>query len=210
MDNMKLMARTRDERGSAASRRLRRAGEVPGILSGLGEEAVPLAVGNHELDKVLRSSAQLVTLALGSDEVEALIREVQWDAMGEKLLHVDFDRVRRGQTLELEIPLAFFGEPAGAAEGAIFQTHLTGLSVECLPSAIPESIEINVTALETGDEIRAGGIELPEGVVLASGFDPETLIATLSARAVEEEEEDEGEDGDADEPEVLTEKKEEL
>ena len=106
MDELKIMARTREERGSAASRRLRRAGEVPGILATQGQEPVPLAVGAHEFDKVLRSGAQLVTMHLDKEELEVLVREIQWDTFGEKLLHIDFDRVVRGEKLQVEIPLA--------------------------------------------------------------------------------------------------------
>ncbi len=209
MDEMTLTARTREERGSAASRRLRRAGEVPGNLVGLGMDPVSLAVNTTAFDKLLRTGAQLVTMRLDSEELDVLIRDIQWDAMGEKMLHVDFDRVKRGQKIELEIPLEFFGEPIGAAEGGVFQVHVTGLNVECLPRAIPDKIEIDVTELEVGAEVRAKDIELPEGVTLA-GIDPEMLIVNLTAQAVEVEEPAEGEEAEgAAEPEVLTEKKEE-
>ena len=208
MDELKIMARTRDERGSAASRRLRRAGEVPGILAGQGLDPVPLAVGAHEFDKVLRKGAQLVKMELGSEELEVLVREIQWDALGEKMLHIDFDRVKRGEKLEVEIPLEFYGEPVGAAEGGVFQTHLTSVNIACMPSAIPDSIEVIVTELGVGDEIRAKEIKLPEGVELA-GLDPETLVVNVTAQAIAEEEVDEVEDAEGeDEPEVLTEKKE--
>ncbi len=207
MDELKIMARTREERGSAASRRLRRAGEVPGILATQGQEPVPLAVGAHEFHKVLRSGAQLVTMHLGQEELEVLVREVQWDTFGEKMLHIDFDRVVRGEKLQVEIPLEFYGEPIGAAEGGVFQTHVNSINVECMPRAIPDSIEVVVSELEVGDEIRAKDIVLPEDVELA-GLDPETLIVNVSAQAGEEEavEGEEAEDGA--EPEVLTEKKE--
>ena len=209
MDELKITARTREERGSAASRRLRRAGEVPGILAGLGMDPVSLAVGAHEFDKIYRSGAQLVTMDLDSEEVEVLVRDIQWSPMGDKMLHVDFDRVKRGQKIEVEIALEFFGEPAGAAEGGVFQVHVPGIKVECLPRAIPDMIEIDVTELEVGDEVRAKDIKLPDGVALA-GLDPETLIVNVTAQAIvaEEPEEDEEAEGAA-EPEVLSEKKEE-
>jgi large subunit ribosomal protein L25 len=209
MDELKINARAREERGSAASRRLRRAGEVPGILATAGQEPVPLAVTTQEFEKVLRSGAQLVKMRLGEEELEVLVREIQWDAMGDNMLHVDFDRVVRGEKLTLEIPLEFFGEAAGVAEGGVFQTHLNTINVECLPRAIPDMVEIDVTALEIGGEIRARDITLPEGVELYE-IEPDTLIVNVTAQVVEEEEAEEGEEVEAGtEPEVISEKKEE-
>lgn len=207
MDELKIMARTREERGSAASRRLRRAGEVPGNLATVGQEPVALAVDAHELHKVLRSGGHLVSMNLAEEELEVLVREVQLDTFGEKVLHVDFDRVVRGEKLQVEIPLVFYGEPIGAEEGGVFQTHVNSINIECLPRAIPDSIEVVVSALDIGDEIRAKDIVLPEGVELA-GLDPEALIVNVSAQSVADEEEAEEEAEEGSEPEVLTEKKE--
>jgi large subunit ribosomal protein L25 len=206
MDEMKITARIRAERGSAASRRLRRAGEVPGLLATHGQDPVPLAVGAHEMGKVLRSGAQLVTMQLDQEELDVLVREIQWDTFGEMLLHVDFDRVVRGEKVKLQIPLVFYGEPAGALEGGVFQKHMKGIEVKCLPSAIPDTIEIDVTGLQIGDEIRVKEIVLPEGVDLAEG-DPEAMVANVSVRVAEREVEVEEPEGVV-EPEVLTEKQE--
>jgi large subunit ribosomal protein L25 len=204
MDTELLTARLREESGSRAARRLRRAGEIPAILIGQGKEPVQVAVPSFQFAKILRERTQLVTLDLGEERVEALVREVQFDTFGEKVLHVDFDRVTRGEELELEVPIEFFGDPAGSAEGGVFETRRNSLEIVCLPSAIPEKIEVDVTGLEIGAEILARDLTLPEGVTLV-GDTEEDVIAVLAAPEIEvEEEAEEAEEG---EPEILTEKK---
>lgn len=203
-----LSARTREPGGSRNARRLRREGEVPALLSGLGEEPVAVAVPAHEFDLLQSHGAQLINLDLGDEQVEVLVREVQYDPFGQDVLHIDFDRVQRGQELELEVPLVFFGDPVGVAEGGIFQTRHDSVNVRCLPRAIPENLELDVTELAIGDEVRAKDIVMPEGVALAD-VDPEETLALISAPVEEEAEEEEAVEEAAAEPEVITAKKEE-
>ena len=206
-ENQVLSARARTEVGSRASRRLRREGELPALLSGPGEEPVSLAISASDFELFQRTATQLVDLELEGEKVEVLVRDLQLDALGEKILHIDFDRVTRGQVLELTVPITFFGEPAGAVDGGIFQTHLDNVNVRCLPRAIPEFIEVDVRELGIGDEVRLRDLKLPEGVALVSEEGDE-MVALVSAPAAEEEEEELlGEEG-GEEPEVLTAKKE--
>lgn len=206
-ENLVLRTRPRTETGSRASRRLRREGELPGLLSGAGEAPISVAVSARDFEVFQRTATQLVDLELEGDKVEVLVRDIQFDALGDKILHIDFDRVTRGQVLELTVPITFFGEPAGAADGGNFQTVLDSVNVRCLPRAIPEFIEVDVRALGIGDEVRLRDLELPDGVVLVSE-DGEEMVALVGAPAAEEEEEELlGEEGGV-EPEVLSAKKE--
>lgn len=198
-----LSVRLREDTGSRASRRLRRAGEFPAVLGGLGQDVVNLAVPTQEFEKARRDGAQLLTLGLGDDQVEVLVRDIQYDAFGEKILHVDFDRVKRGELISLEIPIEFFGEPEGGSEAGIFQTRMTSLNVECLPRSIPEKIEVDIRGLTLGDEVRTADLTLPEGVSLVD-VSGEEVIAVFAALTVEEEVEEVEEA--ADQPEILSEK----
>jgi len=206
-ENLVLKTRTRTELGSRASRRLRRAGELPALLSGSGEAPVSLAVATAEFLVYQRTAAQLVDLELEGEKVEVLVRDLQFDALGDKILHIDFDRVTRGQELELTVPITFFGEPKGAIEGGNFQTHLDNVNVRCLPRAIPEFIEVDVRDLDIGDEVRLRDLVLPEGVTLVSEEGEEMVALVGAPAAAEEEEELLGEEAGV-EPEVLTAKKE--
>ncbi|MHC4861901.1 MAG: 50S ribosomal protein L25, partial [Planctomycetota bacterium] len=190
---------------------LRRAGELPAALGGGGEESTALAVPSHEFELLHVAGARVVTLQLGKKKVEALIRDIQYDPLGEYVMHVDFDRVVAGQTVEVQVRLETFGEAAGVAAGGVLQTRIESVTVACLPGVIPEHIEVDVQALEVGDGIRAGELVLPEGVTLVS--DPADLcLAVTAAEAPPEEEEEEVEapvEEEEGEPEVIGKKKEE-
>ena len=204
-----LTARIREERGSTASKRMRRGGELPSNIGGLGRDARAVAVSEHAFEKLYRSGAQLITLEVGDESLEALIREVQLNTFGDKILHVDFEEIQRGVSLQLEIPLVFFGEPAGVADGGVFQTILDTLNVTCLPRNIPESIEVDVRELVAGTNITIGDIVLPEGVTI-DGLLPEDVVAMVTAQAIDEDEEEEALEGPSGaEPEVINKGKDE-
>ena len=208
---MTLKARMRDERGSTAAKRMRREGELPANIAGLGKDPRAVAVSEHAFEKLYRSGAQLITIETPDESVEALIREVQLNAFGDKVLHIDFEEIQRGVTLQVEIPLEFFGEPVGVADGGIFQTVLDRLNVSCMPRNIPESIEIDVRELEAGSNITMADVVLPEGVTLED-VEPDEVIAMVSLPVGDEDEE--GEEGEetaegGSQPEVIGKGKEE-
>ena len=204
-----LEARVREERGSTAAKRMRRGGELPANLAGLGKDARAIAVSEHSFEKLYRSGAQLLTIEMPDETVEALIREVQLNTFGDKILHIDFEEIKRGVTLQVEVPLVFFGEPAGVAEGGVFQTILDKLNVTCLPKNIPDSIEVDIRELATGENVTIGDVVLPEGVTI-DGLEPDDVVAMLSAPALDEEEDEEGdEETSGSEPDVINKGKEE-
>ena len=204
-----LEARVREERGSTAAKRMRRGGELPAKLAGLGQDARAIAVSEHSFEKLYRRGAQLLTIEMPDETVEALIREVQLNTFGDKVLHIDFEEIKRGVTLQVEVPLVFFGEPAGVAEGGVFQTILDKLNVTCLPKNIPASIEVDIRELATGENVTIGDVVLPEGVTI-DGLEPDDVVAMLSAPALDEEEDEEGdEETSGSEPDVINKGKEE-
>ena len=198
-----LKARVRAETGSRAARRMRREGELPVNLSRLSGEAQNLAISGHVFDGIHRSGAQLFKLDLDDVEVEALVREVQYDTFGDRIIHVDFEQIEHGARVEVEVSLEFFGEPAGAEEGGVFQVLKDQIPISCLASAIPDSIEVDVRRLGIGDEIRVRDVILPEGVSLYE-VEEDEIVAMVTAH--EEEEEAEPEEGAAAEPAVVSRK----
>lgn len=211
MDTTKLNVTPREDRGSAAARRLRRSGRLPGNLSGLEDGPLAITIPEHEFELLQQHNVRLVAFEMDGNPVEALIRDVQHDTFGDRVLHVDLERIERGESIEVEVAFDFFGEPAGAEEGGVFQVLMNAVTVECLPSAIPDSIEIDVRKLEIGDEIRIQDVTFPEGVKPVD-LDPEELVALVSEQDVAEEEEEEEEllgEGTATQPELIRRKEEE-
>lgn len=207
-DVVTMKARNREETGSAASRRLRRAGELPGLLAGLGAEPRSIAVGMHEFDQAQEAGARIVSLDLGTEQIEAFIREIQWDPYGAKILHVDFDRVDRTKLLEVDVAIVTFGEAEGVAAGGVLEIYIDTVTVTCLPGSIPEHLEVDVTRLGLGDDIRMRDVPLPEGVTVELD-DDEVVMRVVEPEVEEGEEELEGalDEGSA-EPEVISRGKE--
>lgn len=136
---------------------------------------VDLSIDEFEFLTARRKHAHLFDLDFDGTAEAAVIRELQWDAMGDRILHVEFKRVVRGVATESDVELHFTGM---VAEGVL--THsVTHLSISCIPSLIPDEIEVSVAGLTIGTHVRAKDIVLPEGLSLAS--DPETEIAMVSA-----------------------------
>jgi large subunit ribosomal protein L25 len=203
-----LKARTREEIGSAASRRLRRAGELPAVLGGGGKEAAALAVQAFEFEQAHGAGNRIVTLDFGKEKVDALIKEIQLDPLGESVVHVDFDRVVAGQTVDVEVRLEYFGEPEDT--NTVLQTRLDTVTVTCLPGKIPSHVEVDVREMQIGDEIRLKELTYPSGVKLVTD-EEEICVVLAAAEAPPEEEEEEVVEAAAEdqaEPEVIGKKKE--
>jgi len=192
-----LTAQVRTERGKGAARTMRREGRVPAVVYGHGEETRELALDTRETERLLSSISvenTLIQLTVGSEEpVRTLIREVQWHPFKPILLHVDLYQIRRGERIHLEIPVRLNGNPIGVRdEGGVLQHVRHDLEVACLPRAIPERIEVDVSQLSIGDSVHVRDIEI-EGVEFLA--DPDLTICTVVAPTrIEEPEPEEGEE----------------
>jgi len=199
-----LTVEIRQSRGKHNSRRLRAAGSIPAVLYGHGKETVALSVPAEQLDAAVRHGGRLVTLAGAVDE-DAIIRELQWDAWGSHVLHVDFTRVSQHEKLEVDVALELRGEAPGVKEGGLVEQLIHEVHLECEAAAIPDKLDVNINQLGLGESITAGGLELPPSARLLDA--PETVIVHCS-EPVKELEEEAAAAGEA-EPEVIGRKKEE-
>lgn len=206
MADVILSAIPRLEKGSRPSGRLRRTGFVPAVVYGLGADAVPITVSERELAHILAGEGgtnTLIRLDLEGDEQLTLARQLQRHPTRGELIHVDFVRIRRDVAVAAEVPLHTVGEAPGTREGGLLEQLIFTLSIEAMPASIPNEIEVDVSALEIGDQIRLSEIAMPAGVALQQ--DPEELVVqVIVPRIVEEaepaeEEGEEGEEGDGDE-----------
>jgi large subunit ribosomal protein L25 len=196
-----LKAEEREGRGKGAARKLRATGRVPAVLYGADLEALALSVDAAEATHLFQSISvenTIVDLAVEGQKkpVQTLVREVQVHPIRPQLLHIDFLRIQAGVKVDVEIPIHLIGVPAGvrAADG-VLQQVIHELPVRVLPSNIPPSVEIDVTALELGDAIHVSDLDLGEDIEIQTELD-QTIAAVVAPRAPTLEEEEELEEGE--------------
>jgi large subunit ribosomal protein L25 len=191
MERLTLQARRREERGSSRVRRLRLAGLVPGVVYGRGREPVAVAVDARALRDALHTHAGrnvLIDLVVGDGDGQpttVMVKEIQRDIFRRDVIHVDFHAIDLAQTLQVRVPLVFAGQPAGVASGGVLDIHLREVEVECLPTAIPDQLEVDVSGLGVGDSIHARDLRLPSGVALVTP-PGETVASVVQPRVAEE------------------------
>ena len=193
-----LKAQPRERLGSRHCRRLRAEGRLPISIQGEGKSNLDLSIDLAEFLAARRHHESLFDFEVeGGGTETAMVRELQYDLLGESLVHAEFRRVVRGVEIETEVELIFLGE----FRGGVMQPLHTTLLVKAIPSKVPDSIEIHKDRLEVEQFLFAKDLKLPDGVSLAC--EPDFQIAVVaSAEGVDESAEDEGEDDDA-EPEII-------
>ena len=211
-----LSAEPRKETGTSAMRKMRRAGQLPGVVYGAGGDAVPITLSGFEVSRHLEHEAfysHVLNLKLkGKREKEQVIlRSVQRHPVrSDVLLHIDLQRISKDAKIKMTIPLHFKGEdiaPGVKEQSGLISHLMTEVEVSCLPSDLPEFIEVDISELHIGELVHLSDLAIPEGlelVELSHGHDH--AVATIHVRKeepIEEEEveveEPEGEEGEAQE-----------
>jgi large subunit ribosomal protein L25 len=189
--------------GSKA-RALRRSGVIPAVLYGhTGTESVSLTIGAKIAETLLKEATINNTLIqLKVPELpwqgKALLREVQTHAWKNELYHLSFFSIASQDSLDVVVPLQFLGEAVGVKLGGIMETELTELAMQCAPSLIPESIEIDVSNMDIGATLHLHELVLPEGVAILD--DPDRIVVKILAPSVVEPETDKEPEGVLAEP----------
>ncbi|MYR63619.1 50S ribosomal protein L25/general stress protein Ctc [Streptomyces sp. SID625] len=183
MSEVKISAETRSEFGKGAARRVRRENKVPGVLYGHGTDPLHLTLPGHELLLALRTPNVLISLDIdGKTNELAIPKAVQRDPLKGFLEHVDLLLVKRGEKVNVEIPVHTEGELA--AGGNLLEHVLASLPVEAEATHIPEQVTVSVEGLEAGASVLAKDITLPSGVTLAVEDDA-VVLQVLAAQAEE-------------------------
>ena len=206
MEAQQISVKKRSLEGTSASRRMRRAGSLPGIVYGIDSNPLSVELETHVVEQVLHHHASetiLVDIDLeGEGAVSVLIKDVQRHPVSGALVHVDLQRVAANQTLQVEVSLELEGEPEGVKVGGLLDHVMHTILVECLPGDLPEMVNVDVSELEIGSSIHVSDLKLGSKITVLS--DADAVVAGVSAPRVVQEED---EDGDAAaEPEVITEK----
>jgi large subunit ribosomal protein L25 len=184
-DVVNTNSRGEQQVGTRACRRMRKAGFVPAVLYGHKEAVVNLIVKPGEVLSAVKAGHKLVDLK-GEVNESALVKKVQWDALGMDIVHVDFERVSATELIETRVSIELRGEAAGVKEGGVLNFITHELDIECPAGSIPEKIIVNVKELQLDGEIFARDLVLPEGVKLAAHED-DVIVSCAKPMEVEEE-----------------------
>jgi large subunit ribosomal protein L25 len=193
-DRATLKVSQRDAFGSRATRRLRREGLIPGIVYGQGGEARPFQVPARELRTLLAEGQTLVDLELeGSKAVPVVIKEQQHHPVRGDVMHLDFLEVRLDEEIQAEVAIELEGadNAPGVREGGVLEHVTREITVEALPTEIPEQITVDVSEMDINDTINLASVAVPAGVKFMADEPEEITIATLSPPRIEEEPEPE-------------------
>ncbi len=194
--------------GSRNSRRIRASGGVPGIVYGKDRDPLPVTVDHHDLMVIISHHGYnaLISLETGSESILTLPKAVERHPYRNLIRHVDFIGVSLKEKVQTQVPVVVVGEAIGVKEGGILSQATHHLTVESLPLDIPGHIDVDVSGLEIGDNVRVEDIAIDKSYALLD--DPETVIASVVTPVVEVEpepeegEELEGEEGEEAETEA--------
>ena len=185
---IEVIAYKREAQGSSASRRLRHAGKVPGIVYGGSADPMQIELDHNALYHALRKEAfhaSVLSLTVDGNKESVLLRDTQWHPYKQQVLHVDFQRVDKDHKIHVKVPLHFLNADVapGVKTGGGKAHHIVNeLDVECLPGSLPEFIAVDMGQLEVGHSIHANDLVLPAGVELVAHLKTENpAVASINA-----------------------------
>jgi large subunit ribosomal protein L25 len=189
-NSITVTAEKRSEQGKGASRRLRRAGQVPAILYGGDAEPVAITLNHNTLEKQLHNPAfasSILNIELDGEKIPAIIKDLQRHPAKPKVVHADFQRVSAKEPIRVSVPLAFENEeeaPGIKLQSGVATHALNDVEVTCLPGDLPESIRVDMSKLKVGDSVHLSDLKLPKGVeivALTQGADHDAQVAAIEA-----------------------------
>jgi len=184
-----VTADVRTSRGKNEARRTRKAGQIPAVLYGSGQDPVSVAVNPREIVKIIRSGTgfnTIFTLAVsGGESTPVMLVDQQVDPIRGTLLHADLKRIDLTKRIRVTVPVHTAGEPKGVkVQGGLLEVITRAVEIECLPDEIPESFTIDVTELMVGQSKRASDVGVTGSMKLVSA--PDTVIAHIVTLRAEE------------------------
>ena len=188
---MKVVSVSRTAQGSGASRRLRHASKVPGIIYGGTAKPSMIEIDHNPLYHALRVEAfhsTILEMELDGKSEQVLLRDVQWHPYRPIVLHIDFQRVAADRKITMRVPLHFLNQetsPAVKTSGAIVSHIVSEIEVSCLPGNLPEFVAVDLANLEVGKPVHIKDLTLPAGVTAVAAGNP--VIVTATVRGGEEE-----------------------
>jgi large subunit ribosomal protein L25 len=200
-----LDVEVRESNGTGGARAVRRAGMVPGVIYGGGQDPIAVSFKNNEVVKALNTGnliGKMVKLSHKGKQQFAITQDIQFHPVSERPLHVDFYRVKEDSEITVEVGTTFVGEDVspGLKTGGTLNVVRYTIEVVCPAGSIPETIEVDLSELEIGDSIHISDLKFPKGVSSAITDRDPTVLTVVQTRGEEVEEEVEGEVGEDGEP----------
>ena len=191
MKSVALSGNNRAERGTANASNLRKEEKIPCVIYG-GKENTHFTINEVKFDKIINTpEVYFIDLDVEGNKFKAILKEVQFHPVSDRVLHVDFLEVFEDKAITLKIPVKLTGRSKGIANGGTLRTAKKILAINGLPSAIPENIEIDITELKIGQSIKVGEIDYP-GLTFLGASNAVVVAVKISRAVVEDEEEGEG------------------
>ena len=195
----KLNLEPRSKTGNAAARELRRNGKIPVNYYYGGEENQNMSIDKKVLHKAVQSGQHVFEVELDGNTIYVTVKEAQYHPVTEEIIHLDLLRVRRDVKMKFSIPLNLVGDSVGAIEGGIVSQSANAIDIECFPTDVPDSIDVDITNLELNGTVFANDIVLPDDTELLSPEDTTIAVcappkAEVEVEVPDEEGDEEGED----------------
>jgi large subunit ribosomal protein L25 len=214
MEELFLDAEIREGVGRGKVKALRDGGFVPAVIYSEGKEATPLKLSHRQLVQLVhqhRIEGVVININIKDDKKHksrpCLIKEIQHDPVHGEIVHVDFNQISLTKEIKVNVPVVAKGEPAGVKlEGGSLEHILWEIEVACLPTNIPQGIEVDVSGLKLGDSVHVKDLSVPAGVKILN--DPGAIVLSVAAPMKEEVPVEAVEGAEKQEPEVIKEKKE--
>ena len=188
MAEVTLEVERREATGKEVAKKLRREGRVPAVVYGAKREPVAITVDRKAVSELIQKSEHgirsvfLLKMSGTDQQRHAMIKEVTIDPISRKMMHIDFVRVMMDETVRVTVPVHINGTAIGVKEGGLLDWQIREIHIECLPNAIPDSIEVDVSPLGHHDYLRVKDLKVPEGTKVMD--DPERVVVGVThARA---------------------------
>lgn len=183
MEILELKVEKRTAKGSKEVGKLRESGQIPAILYGHKQENIMLSLKEVDFVRLLHTGTRMTRLAFDNKKESALIKDVQYDNILDCILHVDFSRIDLDERVRLRVPVELLGESVGVKAGGILTHVMKDIEIECIPTAIPDKVKVNISDLGLGKAIHVKELPVLENVRYIT--DAESVVASVHQIAAE-------------------------
>ena len=175
----KLTVEKRDLKGNKALRQLRQDMKIPGVYYSYDGNNILFQISNNEIKNAIQSGANIFTVNVGGKEQNVIFKSVQYHPVTEQIIHIDLYGVDMNKPISIKIPIVYVGTPSGVStEGGVLVTNLNEIEISCLPSDIPENIEVDISNVALGENIQAGDVDLGDKFKLVTMEDSALMSVT--------------------------------
>ena len=175
----KLTVEKRDLKGNKALRQLRQDMKIPGVYYSYDGSNILFQISYNEIKNAIQSGANIFTVNVGGKEQNVVFKSVQYHPVTEQIIHIDLYGVDMNKPISIKIPIVYVGTPSGVStEGGVLVTNLNEIEISCLPSDIPENIEVDISHVALGQNIQAGDVDLGDKFKLVTMEDSALMSVT--------------------------------